>query len=71
MNSLIHQMASNIHFVSMWSHADSGDYELAMTSQLLHLVDRDEWFNGLDTFNDNDWKVYGYLCSTAVHGKPL
>lgn len=71
MNYLVHQMASELHFVSMWNYADSGDYELAMTSQLLYLVDRDEWLNGIDTFNDSDWKVYAYLCSTAMHGKPL
>ncbi len=50
-----HELAIDVHWVSMWHHADEGNYELAMTSQLLCLVNRDELNDLTDTFTDRDW----------------
>ncbi len=64
-----HHLASELQWVSMWHHAEDGDYELAMTCQLLYLVNRDEWLDWLDAFSKSDWKAYTEMhqCLTKGH----
>ncbi len=52
-----HELAADLHWVSMWMHADDGKYELAMTSQLLYLANRQEWIDLADGFSDRDWQT--------------
>jgi hypothetical protein len=61
-----HRAAMALHWVSMWHHADDGDYESAMTCQLLYLVNYDEWHSLTDTFTQKDWDTASEMESIVL-----
>jgi hypothetical protein len=52
-----HELAIDVHWVSMWHHVEEGNFESAMTSQLLWLVNRDEWIDVTDNMSTRDWQT--------------
>ncbi len=64
----IYEVCAKLNFISMWSNISVGDYENAMTNQLLYLVALDEWEALYDTFKTKDWDTAVELDRIA-HGE--
>lgn len=61
LDSKVRELAIDLHWVAMWAHVEDGNFESAMTSQLLYLVNRDEWIDFTDRFTRRDWDTLNNL----------
>lgn len=57
LNLEVHNASCSLHFIDMWQYVEEGDFDGAMTSQLLYLVNIHERDELIDSLDDEDYNV--------------